>query len=86
MDKVVKIIVLSSGKTLITQIIEEEPEDLGSPDWRLINPHEIESENKLEPWLKNYTDQTVFMIVSDTILTVVEPKKDLLEKYLEKTK
>jgi len=83
MDKQVKIIILSSGKPLITQIEEFDPPELGDPDWKLINPHEILEEQILEPWLQNITDQNVFIIVSDTVLTVVEPVKELLDKYLE---
>ena len=84
MDKQVKIIVLSSGKPLITQIEEFEPPELGDPDWKIIKPYEILEGEILEPWLENNTDQTVFKIVSDTVLTAVEPKKELLERYLEK--
>jgi hypothetical protein len=35
--------------------------------------------------MKDDTDQTEFMISSDKIITMTDPKKDLLEKYLEKT-
>ncbi len=83
MDSQVKIIVLSSGKPLISQIEEFDPPELGDPDWKLIKPHEILEEQDLQPWLQNNTDQNVFIIVSDTVLTVVEPKKELLERYLE---
>ena len=52
MDKQVKIIVLSSGKPLISQIEEFDPPELGDPDWKLIKPHEILEGQMLEPWLK----------------------------------
>jgi hypothetical protein len=84
MDKIIKIIVLSSGKTLITQIVEFDPIELGAPDWRLINPYSISNGDIIEPWLESCTDQTEFKIVSDIILTAIEPNSDLLEKYLEK--
>jgi hypothetical protein len=49
----------------------------------LIKPHEILEEGILQPWLQSETDQREFIIISDTVLTVVEPKKELLEKYLD---
>lgn len=85
MDKIIKIIVLSSGKTIITQIVEFDPIELGAPDWRLINPYSISNGDILEPWLESCTDQTEFKIVSDTIFTAIEPKEHLIEQYLEKT-
>ena len=84
-EKIVKIIVLSSGKTLISEVVEFDPDELGSPDWKLISPHEILEGHNLKPWLKDDTDQTEFLIVSDNVFTVIEPKKSLVEKYLEKT-
>jgi len=83
MDNQVKIIVLSSGKPLISGIEEFVPQELGDPDWKLIKPHEILEEGILQPWLQSETDQREFIIISDTVLTVVEPKKELLEKYLD---
>ena len=35
----------------------------------------------LTPWLVEATTQNEFMISSDKILTLVEPKPTLLEKY-----
>ena len=83
MDKTIRLIVLSSGKTLISEVEEFTPSELGDPDWKLIKPYEID-ESDIRPWLESETDQTVFKIISDTIFTVADPKKELLEKYLEK--
>jgi len=37
--------------------------------------------NTLSPWLVESTNQSVFMLSSDKILTLVDPKPTLLEKY-----
>lgn len=84
MKEKVKIVVLSSGKPLISQIEEFDPPELGDPDWKLIKPYEILEGQILQPWLQSNTDQNIFIIISDTVLTVVEPTKELLKNYLEK--
>ena len=37
--------------------------------------------NTLSPWLVDSTNQNEFMLSSDKILTLVDPKPTLLEKY-----
>jgi len=82
----VKLLVLMNDLILITQI-EEVSGELGEPDCKLTKPFVIKKpelpglESKLEPFLCNYTSQDVFMISSDKILTLVDPKPTLLEKY-----
>jgi hypothetical protein len=51
----------------------------------LINPYVINSELNLTPWLEEITKNDDILISSDKILTIVEPKKTLLDKYLELT-
>lgn len=79
-----KILILLNGQRLITDI-EEVSTELGEPDCKLIKPFElkqsISTEVYLEPWNSDYTSQDYFMIHSDKILTIAEPKPTLLEKY-----
>ena len=44
--------------------------------------NEVDGEFYLEPWL-TFTTQNEFMIHSDSILTLVDPKADLLSKYFD---
>lgn len=69
---------------LITEI-EEVSADIGEPDCKLINPYVVESDLSLTPWLSDITKNNELMMNSDKILTIVEPKKTLLDKYLELT-
>ena len=58
--------------------------ELGEPDCKLINPYEIDAEGNLVPW-PEVTDQKELMIHSDSILTIVDPKPEIIEKYLALT-
>jgi hypothetical protein len=64
---------------LITEI-EEVISEIGEPDCKLINPCII-SDDELIPWLSEVTNQTVLMMSSDKILTLVDPKPQLLKEY-----
>ena len=81
----VKVIALTNQKNLISQI-EEVPSELGEPDCKLINPFVIKDDKSLEPFLMDVTNETVLMMSSDKILTLVEPLPTLLEKYQSLTK
>ena len=83
MDKTIKLILLTNSERLVSEIIEVGA-DIGQPDCKLINPHEIWEGNNLAPWMMDNTDQNEFMISSDKIITIADPNSDLLEKYLEK--
>lgn len=74
-----KVLILKNGTVLISEI-QEVPSELGEPDCKLVNPKEINSDMKFNSWPK-YTDQTEIMIHSDSILTIVEPNKEILETY-----
>ena len=76
----IKIIVLVNQQRLISQI-EEIGADIGQPDCKLTEPFIVEDDNTLSPWLVESTNQSVFMLSSDKILTLVDPKPTLLEKY-----
>jgi hypothetical protein len=84
MENIIKVIVLLNNQILITKI-DEVVSDIGEPDCKLITPFEIKKSISgdvyLEPWNSDYTSQNVFMIQSDKILTLVDPKPTLLEKY-----
>ena len=80
MEKIVKVIVLTNGQTLLSQI-EEVGADIGEPDCKLIEPFIFNKDNTLFPWLIDLTSQNTFMISSDKILTLADPKPTLLEKY-----
>ena len=76
----VKILVLMDQTLLISQI-QEIGADIGEPDCKLIEPFVINSDETLSPWLIDITNDNQFMMSSDKILTLVEPKPTLLEKY-----
>ena len=93
MDQVIKLIVLTTGQNLISQIDEVGSADIGQPDCKLINPFLIKTSDEkitikdgvisLNPWLLSITKDDSFMISSDKILTICEPMPTLLEKYLD---
>jgi len=85
MERVIKLILLTNSERLISEIVEVGA-DIGEPDCKLINPHEIWEGNNLCPWMMDHTNQTEFMISSDKMITIVEPNSDLLEKYKNITK
>ena len=76
----IKLIVLVNQQRLISQI-EEIGADIGQPDCKLTEPFIVGDNNTLSPWLVESTNQSVFMLSSDKILTLVDPKPTLLEKY-----
>ena len=83
MDRLVKVIHLTTNQTLISELVEVAPMDIGAPDCKMVNPFIIKDEQVLEPWLLNVTKDDVFMISSVKILTLVDPTPTLLEKYLD---
>ena len=77
----VKLVLLMNNQSLVTQI-EEVPSELGEPDCKLIEPFILnEKDETLSPWLVNVSSQNTFMIHSDKILTIADPKPTLVEKY-----
>ena len=76
----IKLIVLVNQQRLVSQI-EEIGADIGQPDCKLTEPFIVSDDNTLSPWLVESTNQSVFMLSSDKILTRVDPKPTLLEKY-----
>ena len=84
MEKIVKCLLLKVDNVLIAEV-EEIPANLGEPNCKIINPYKIDSEGFLTPW-PEVTDQRELMIHSDSILTIVDPKPEVVKKYLELTK
>ena len=90
MDKVIKLIVLTSKEILLSEI-EEVGSEIGEPDCKLINPvvmHTTEDKFTIEEgkvtltkWLSSFTHDNTFMISSDKIITLAEPAPQILEKY-----
>ena len=76
----IKLIVLVNQQRLVSQI-EEIGADIGQPDCKLTEPFIVGDDNTLSPGLVESTNQSVFMLSSDKILTLVDPKPTLLEKY-----
>jgi hypothetical protein len=54
---------------------------LGEPDCKLIKPFVVKNDKTMEPFLCGFVSQDVFMMSSDQILTIADPKPTLLEKY-----
>jgi hypothetical protein len=79
----VKCLLLKVDNVIVTEI-EEVPSELGEPDCRIVNPYQINAEGELTPW-PEVTDQREMMIHSDSILTIVDPKEEIVTKYLELT-
>ena len=74
-------IVLTSQLKLVSQIEEVGAAVPGEPDCKLLEPYIVGEQDTLSPWMVDVTNQNEFMISSDKILTLVDPKPTLLEKY-----
>jgi len=83
MERNVKCLLLKVDTVLITEIVEVGSE-LGEPDCKLINPYEFFDVDTMKPW-PEITNQSELMIHSNSILTIVDPTPEIIEKYLELT-
>ena len=81
MDKTIQLIVLTNNLKLVSQIEEVGAAIPGEPDCKLLEPFVVGEQDTLSPWLVEATTQNEFMLSSDKILTLVDPKPTLLEKY-----
>ena len=77
----VKVLILTNHSKLVSQIDEVAPMEIGDPNCKLIEPFVLNDDGSLSPWLIDVTNDNEFMICSDKILTLVEAKPTLLEKY-----
>ena len=84
-NEFIKLLVLENGQRLIAKI-EEVVADIGEPNCKLSAPYLIVTDKLLEtitlrPWLMEVTEQKVFLMSSDKILTIIDPKTSILDKY-----
>ena len=77
----VKVLILTNHSKLVSQIEEVAPMDIGDPNCKLIEPFLLNEDDTLSHLLIDVTNDNEFMICSDKILTLVEAKPTLLEKY-----
>ncbi len=84
MDKIIKCLLLNVDDVIISEVKEVFPEEIGDPDWLLINPYMIDENGDLTIWPVS-TDQRKMKIHSDKVLTSVDPKQEIINKYLELT-
>ena len=77
----VKVLVLTNKQILVSQLEEVAPMDIGDPNCKLIEPFLLNEDDTLSPWLIDVTNDNTFMICSEKILTLVEAKPTLLQKY-----
>ena len=82
MEQQIKILVLTNGILLISQIEEVAAVDIGDPNCKMTSPYVINGKEML-PWLSDVTDDVDIMICSDKILSLVEPHKSLVDTYLK---
>ena len=76
-------ILLLKNHTVLISRIEEVGTELGEPDCKLTEPYELKQENGenfLTSW-PSFTSHKELMIHSDSILTMVSPDSDQLDKY-----
>lgn len=69
------------NRLILISEIQEVLADIGQPDCRLINPYLILENGEMVPWMSEYTEETEVMLSSDKILTLLEPKANILDKY-----
>ena len=79
--KPIQLLILLNNLKLVTQIEEVPAAVPGEPDCKMIEPYVLGEQDTLSPWLVECTSQNEFMISSDKILTMLDPKPTLLEKY-----
>ena len=82
MEQQIKILVLTNGTLLISQIEEVAAVDIGDPNCKMTSPYVINGK-EISPWLSDVTDDVDIMICSDKILSLVEPHKSLVDSYLK---
>ena len=83
-NKQVKGLLLKIDNVVVCEV-EEIQAELGEPDCRIKNPYQYDKDKGLTPW-PDFAGQTEMMLRSDEILTMVEPKQEIIDQYLELTK
>ena len=88
MDEIVRVLLLKDGRTFVTKLQEVQGNEIGEPDCVMIdpvldNPEEPEIEKCMVRFPeRRLTDDTKMAILSDNILTMVNPSNTLLSEYL----
>jgi len=77
----IKCLVLLTGIVLIAKT-EEIDAEIGDPNCLISDVCVINSDGTISSWL-DFTEDTELMIRSENILTITQPKKDILKLYLE---
>ena len=77
----IKCLVLLTGIVLIAKI-EEISAEIGDPNCLISDVCVINSDGTISSWL-DFSEDTELMIRSENILTITEPKKDIVKLYLE---
>ena len=83
MAKLIKCILVNVNDVLISEI-EEIDAEIGEPNCKLTNPVVFESLDKMKP-LVEASKSTEFMIRSEDILTIADPTKEVIDKYIKLT-
>ena len=83
-NRQVKGLLLKVDNVVICEV-EEIQAELGEPDCKILNPYQYDKDTGLTPW-PDFAGQTEMMLRSDDILTMVEPKQEIIDQYLELTK
>jgi hypothetical protein len=87
-EPVIKCLLVDIDNVLISEV-EEVMADIGDADCKLINPYRLNvnfetDEQTMTPWPAG-TVQNEIMLRSSDILTIAEPTKEIIEKYLKLT-
>lgn len=83
-------IVMKTGDILVaSNITKIVPDDYNDPDLEIMNPYillkSIADSIFIKPYLSDYTNQLVFSIRSEDILTMFSPKERILDEYKKMT-
>ena len=81
-----KVVIFTTGGTLITQIGRSTICRHWEPDCILVKPFNIMPDGTLQNWLGDITGDQKFKIHSDKILTIAEPTDRIKELYSSLTK
>ena len=77
----IKCLVFLNGLILIAKI-EELQSELGDPDCKISDVCVINPDETIVPWLK-FAENKDFLVRSENILTIVDPKSDVIKSYME---
>ena len=77
----IKCLVLLTGIVLIAKI-EEISAEIGDPNCLISDVCLINPDGTINPWL-DFSEDTELMVRSENILTITQPKKDIVKLYLE---